>query len=86
MYKRFNINPNISQTYSIGIVLLILTTKCNPINLYAPPYDINPKNIEIQLSQIAQLGYSRLLTNLIKIMLSSYKNRPLPSQIRQIFK
>ena len=38
------------------------------------------------IGQLKGLGYSRLLTNLIKIMLSEYKNRPLASQIRQVFK
>ena len=52
IYKEYNVNPNISQVYSLGIVLLTLTTKCNPVNLYAPPFETNQNNITAQLSQL----------------------------------
>ena len=86
LYKQYNVNPNISQVFSLGILLLSITTKCNPVNLYSPPFEINAANIGAQLEKLKSSGYSRLLLNLVKIMLSPYKNRPLPSQIRQIFK
>ena len=86
MYKHFHINPNISQVYSLGILLLVLTTGCHPLSLYLPPFSPNKRVIEEKVDSLRQIGYSKLLTNLCAIMLTSYRNRPLPSQIYQIFK
>jgi hypothetical protein len=86
VYKEYNINPNICQVYSIGVLLLVLATKCNISSIYVPPLTINENVVAFELDRLPQFGYSRLLCNLIRIMLSPYHNRPLPSQIRQTFK
>lgn len=86
MYKDNHINPNICQVFSLGILLLILATKCSSSAFYAHPCSFNEKALALELDKLPQLGYSRLMCNLIRIMLSPYHNRPLASQIRQTFK
>jgi hypothetical protein len=86
IYKEHKLSPNICQVYSLGIVLLTLATNCNPHTLYTPPFSVNRPQLESQLSKLSTLGYSKLLCNLLRIMVAPYANRPLASQIRQIFK
>jgi len=47
---------------------------------------INKVNLGRALEMIEKLKYSKLLVNLLKIMLSGQNDRPLPSQIYQTFK
>ena len=84
-YRRFRIVPNICQSFSLGIIVIALTS-LSKADIF---YDfVNMKiifqNIEYAMERTYKMGYSKLLTNLIKVMLSSYKDRPLPSQIMQI--
>lgn len=47
---------------------------------------INELNIERALEMVEKQKYSKLLINLLRIMLSGFSDRPLPSQIYLTFK
>lgn len=47
---------------------------------------INDKVIEKGLNMLPQLGYSKLIHSLIKVLLSHSNDRPLPSQIYAVFR
>ena len=86
LYKQFNINPNLCQVFSLAILLIVLTTKCHHILLYSPPFMVNEQSIKSSIEKMSALGYSKLLTNLVKVMIAPYRNRPFPHQIYETFK
>ena len=47
---------------------------------------INDKIIEKGLNMLPQLGYSKLMQSLIRVLLSHGNDRPLPSQIYAVFR
>jgi hypothetical protein len=82
IYRQFGANPNVCQTYSLALLLLVLTTFHHPSIFYDGESSlINEKAIAYALNLTSSKGYSRLLVNLIRVMLSLYPNRPLPSQV-----
>jgi hypothetical protein len=69
-YKQFNINPNICQTYSLGILLLSLSTRTHAINFYTQNLSLNSSYLKERLYGLQKTNeYSKLLTNLIGICL-----------------
>lgn len=80
------VNLNISQTYSIAIIILELCTSISGERFY----DINQLVIQDVIvkraEEIMASRYSKLLNNLVKTMLSNAYDRPLPSQIYSAFK
>ncbi len=66
--------------------MLALMSAMPPSTFYSEPYFIEERAIGESLKRITAMGYSKLLVNLVKVMVSVYRNRPLPSQIYQIFK
>lgn len=47
---------------------------------------MNQHAFDYALNKMASLKYSRLFCNLIRVMLSNYQDRPLPSQIYEMFR
>lgn len=70
LYKRFRLNPNVCQVYSLAVIILSLVTGQHHLVLYIPPFEVNPSAITSCLSKLPSLGYSKLLANLLKIMLT----------------
>jgi hypothetical protein len=47
---------------------------------------MNDKVLEKAFYMLQKIGYSKLLQNLIRVMLSNQNDRPLPSQVYSVFK
>lgn len=81
-YRNHGIIPNVCQTFSLGILILSLASLTQSEIFYDfHRMSVNFEIISFAMQRSFALGYSKLLTNLIKATLSSYKDRPLPSQI-----
>lgn len=79
------INPNIAQTFAIGIIILQLTTFIDGNNFYdSQKLTLNDYQLR-RGDQILAQNYSKLLYNLTRTMLSGQYDRPLPSQIYSVF-
>jgi hypothetical protein len=85
--SRIKIQPNVCQTFSMGIILLEITSFIEGDSFYDMKNKrINDKVIEKGLNMLPQLGYSKLIQSLIKVLLSHSNDRPLPSQIYAVFR
>ncbi len=85
--KSLKVSSGISQTFSIGIIVLELCTFVNADSFYDMiRYRLNEMNIDRALTKMEKNRYSKLLCNLVSIMLTSAGDRPLPSQIYAAFK
>ena len=83
-HRNSPLDYQVQQTYNIGLILLeICTFLHSPQNLY-PNLSLHPIQVNQYLQNISH-NYSELLCTLIGVMLSSFSDRPLPSQIYQIF-
>lgn len=47
---------------------------------------MNDKILEKGFYMLQKIGYSKLLQNLVRVMLSNQNDRPLPSQVYSVFK
>lgn len=81
------LQPNICQTFSIAIIILEICTFVDGESFY-DMYRLKLNEVHIQRAQeiMEKLKYSKLLLNLVRIMLSECRDRPLPSQIYLSFK
>jgi hypothetical protein len=81
------LQPNICQTFSIAIIVLEICTFVDGESFY-DMYRLKLNEVHIQRAQeiMEKLKYSKLLLNLVRIMLSECRDRPLPSQIYLSFK
>jgi len=81
------LQPNICQTFSIAIIVLEICTFIDGESFY-DMYRLKLNDIHVQRAEemMEKLKYSKLLLNLVKIMLSGPGDRPLPSQIYLSFK
>lgn len=85
--KGSKLHPNICQTYSIAIVIIEVCTFMEGESFYDMyRMRMNEVNLARAMEIIERLKYSKLLVSLLKIMLSGYNDRPLPSQIYLTFK
>jgi hypothetical protein len=79
------INPNIAETFAIGVIVLELATFISGDSFYdlqrVALRDEELKRADRLLSQ----NYSKLMYNLVRTMLSGQYDRPLPSQIHSVF-
>ena len=79
------INPNISETYSIAIIVLEMCTFIDGESFYnQSSLMLNESTLE-RAEEIVSKNYSKLLYNLLRTMLSGHYDRPLPSQIYAVF-
>lgn len=86
IYRHFRVNPNVCQTYSLGLVILGLATFTEIAGFYDMVLlRLDAKYISQAISKFSALKYSSTLKNLMRVMLSGYGDRPLPSQIYLVF-
>lgn len=85
--RSVKLHPNICQTFSIGIVILEICTFIDGESFY-DMYRMKLNEVSISRAEemMEKLKYSKLLINLLRIMLSNHNDRPLPSQIHLSFK
>ena len=81
------VHPNICQTFSIAIVLLEVCTFLEGDSFY-DMYRMKFNEVVLgrALEMVDKLKYSKLLGKLIAVMASGPADRPLPSQLHQIFR
>lgn len=85
--RNTKVHPNISQTFSIAILLLEICTFIDGESFYdMHRLKLNEVALARSLEMVEKLKYSKLLQNLLRIMLSDHIDRPLPSQIHLTFK
>jgi hypothetical protein len=85
--KSVKLHPNICQTFSIAIVVMEVCTFMEGESFYDMyRVKVNEVNLGRGLEMMEKLKYSKLLVNLLRIMLSGHGDRPLPSQIYLTFK
>ena len=85
--RNHKLHPNICQTFSIAIVIVEICTFIEGDSFYDQArMRVNEVNINRALEIIEKQKYSKLLVNLIRIMLTGPADRPLPSQIHTTFR
>jgi hypothetical protein len=72
LYKQIGLNPNICQTFSLGILILSLADGIPPEAFYLPSLQMNGKLIGEAIGRLSVKGFSRLFYNLMRAMLSKY--------------
>ena len=81
------LHPNICQTFSIAIIIIEICTFIDGDSFYDQNrMRVNEVNLSRALEILERQKYSKLLVNLLKIMLANQEDRPLPSQIHTTFK
>lgn len=85
--SRIKIHQNVCQTFSLGMIILEIATFIEGDSFYDMKNKrINEKVVEKGVQMIQQLGYSKLLQSLVRVMISNGNDRPLPSQVYAVFK
>jgi hypothetical protein len=85
--RSIKLHPNICQTFSIAIIILEICTFIDGESFYDMfRMKLNEVSISRAEEMMEKLKYSKLLINLLRIMLSNHNDRPLPSQIYLSFK
>ena len=80
-------HPNICQTFSIAVLILEICTFIDGESFYDMyRMRINEVALSRALEAAERQKYSKLLLNLLRIMLSDHGDRPLPSQVYLTFK
>ena len=85
--RQSKLHPNICQTFSIAIILLEVCTFLEGDSFY-DMYRMRFNDVVLSraLEMLSKLGYSKLLSKLLAVMVSGPNDRPLPSQLHQIFR
>lgn len=79
------INPNVAETFAVGIIALELCTFIDGNYFYdMQRMALNDEELK-RADQVMVKNYSKLLYNLVRTMLSGQYDRPLPSQIYSVF-
>ena len=76
--------PSLAQTFALGVVVLEVCTFIDGEQFYNKSYTFN-ENMFKKAFFLIEKNYSPLLKNLVGVMLSRYEDRPLPSQIYDVF-
>lgn len=81
------LHPNICQTFSVAVLILEICTFIDAESFY-DMYRMRMNEVAVSraLEAAERLKYSKLLLNLLRIMLSDHADRPLPSQVYLTFK
>lgn len=81
------VHPNISQTFSIAVIIVEICTFIEGESFYdLYRMRVNESNLGRAIEMVEKNRYSKLLVNLLKIMVSGHNDRPLPSQIYTTFR
>ena len=80
------INPNIADTFALGIIALELATFIPGEDFYDMSGLVLNDWVLQRADGLLQAKYSRLLYNLTRTLLSGHYDRPLPSQTYQVFR
>jgi hypothetical protein len=85
--RNVKVHPNICQTFSIAILILEICTFIDGESFY-DMYRMKLNDVALTrcLEMVEKQKYSKLLQNLLRIMMSDHVDRPLPSQIYLTFR
>lgn len=85
--KATKLHPNICQTFSVAVIIIEICTFMDGESFYdLYKMKFSDVNLGRALEVMEKNKYSKLLVNLLKIMVSGQSDRPLPSQIYATFR